>query len=93
MELDNTQRRIMAQFLADGLGGDADEYLEAEFALTRDGFDQFDGRNWHSSSVARSDSDVGFPNRFFNEVQRFKGDVRQSLWVVDFGDFRCCFVQ
>ena len=93
MELTNDQRKIMSKFIADELGGEPDEYELADFAFTRDDFEQFDGRNWHSWSVAKSDKDVGFPNRFFNEVQRFKGDVRQSLWVVDFGDFRCAFTQ
>jgi hypothetical protein len=93
MTLTNEQIKIMAQFVSDELGGEPEEYLDADFVLTRDSFDQFDGRAWHSWTARKTDKDIAFPNAYFDKVQVKPGHRRTSLWVVDFGDFRAAFNQ
>ena len=73
-ELTSEQRKIMAQFVADENGGDADDYIDDDFAVTRDEFSEFDGRHWAECSDSRSDDDVGHPNCYFASVQTAAGE-------------------
>ena len=93
MTMTSEQLQIMAQFVADELGGGADEYLDADFVLTNDDFDHFDGRHWHSCNRRKIDNDIQLPNAYYEQVQVKPGQRRSHLWVVDFGEFRAVFNQ
>lgn len=102
MELNEEETRLMAEFISDHLGGDAQEYIDDgtidAVELTRDPFDCFDGKShnghkWHSWSGQELDTIGGRPAVYYEAVQAVKGQTRVHLWVVDFGDFRATYQQ
>lgn len=85
--LTRNQHEIMAQFIADHNGGDADDYI-GDADATRDDFHNFDGRHWREAGGRDNDPVAGFPAVHYDAVQVRKGMERVALWVVDFGDVR-----
>lgn len=78
---------LMAEFIADHNGGDAEDYL-GDADTTRDPFDRYDGSHWREASDPETEDVGGYPARYFETVQAFKGQPRCSLYVVDFGEYR-----
>jgi len=85
--LTREQHHIMAEFIAEHLGDDAEDYV-GEADAVRDDFENYDGRHWAECS-GRDDADVaGYPAVYYERVQACKGCPRVALWVVDFGEWR-----
>jgi hypothetical protein len=102
MELTADEAMAMAGFIADHLGGDAQEYIDDGtmdgLELTRDPFDCFDGKvhnghQWSDWSGQEFDTVGGRPAVYYEAAQTVKGQRRVHLWVVDFGDFRAIYQQ
>jgi len=102
MELTADEALVMAGFIADHLGGDAQEYIDDgtmdAVELTRDPFECFDGKvhnghQWNDWRGQEYDTVGGRPAVYYEAVQILEGQRRVHLWVVDFGDFRATYQQ
>jgi len=102
MELTEEEALLMAGFIADQLGGTAQEYIDdgtiEAVELTRDLFDCFDGKahdghQWASWSGQEFSTVGGRPAVYYEAVHATKGQTRVHLWVVDYGDFRATYQQ
>jgi hypothetical protein len=83
--LTREQHHIMAEFIAEVLGDEAEDYV-GEADAVRDDFEEYDGRHWAEWS-GKDDADVaGYPAVYYERVQAHKGRPRVALWVVDFGE-------
>ena len=96
MELTTEEARLVAQFVADYNGGEAQDYLRGDELdsggdTTRDEFGCYDGRGWHEWSGQTYEEVGGHQAVHYDSVQVAKGHPRYALWVVDFGDFRAIY--
>ena len=90
--MNEKQAEIMATFIADENGGEPEDYLGVA-DITRDPFELYDGNAWREASAAEDSVIDGYPARYFERVQAFKGQQRLALWVIDFGEFRAVYQQ
>lgn len=102
MEMNADEALLMAGFIADQLGGTAQEYIDDEtidaVELTRDEFELYDGKShnghqWASWNGQEFSTVGGRKAVYYEAVQATKGQRRFHLWVVDFGDFRATYQQ
>lgn len=73
-------------FDADYNGG---EWM-VEFVETQETLEQFEesSKNWNECTAMKAGTIAGFPFRSWNNTQAVKGKPRQSMSVIDLGDFR-----
>jgi len=72
-----------------------DEFIDedSEIVTTRETLEDFKegSKGWAEASGFRSFDLEGHSCFFWESMQGFKGQARESIVVVDFGDFRCAY--
>ncbi len=86
--LTNDQKFMLAEFVADYNGGDAEDYID-EIDATRDDFSHYENADgWNEWAGRTVDEEYEVPAIYYESVQAVKGQTRSALWVMDFGDVR-----
>lgn len=72
-----------------------DEFIDedSEIVTTRDTLEDFreGSKGWTEATGFRSFEIEGHASLFWESMQGFKGQARESMVVVDFGEFRCAY--